>query len=98
MPTDVLEGRSRYTPHDPVDEGVEDRVSDKVEHPGAEQRNSEDKVDWRDKITENLDDRAASAFGKDPADFDAEDRKHLADEIASNFNQLDFNNNPGLKE
>ena len=98
MPTDVLEGRSRYTVHDPVDEGVEDRVSDKVEHPGAEQRNSEDKVDWRDKITENLDDRAASAFGKGPADFDAEDRKHLADEIASYFNQLDFNNNPALKE
>ena len=40
------------------------------------------------KITENLDGRAAAAFGKDPADFNAEDRKHLADEIASDFKNL----------
>ena len=98
MPTDVLEGRSRYTTDDHVDERVDERVADKVEHPGAEQRDAEDRVDWREKITENLDGRAAAAFGKDPADFDTEDRKHLAHEIASNFKNLDFNNNPEFKE
>ena len=95
MPTDVLEGRSRYTTDDNVNERVneqvDERVADKVEHPGAEQRNAEDKVDWREKITENLDGRAAAAFGKDPADFNAEDRKHLADEIASDFKNLVLN-------
>ncbi len=82
--------RTRHQDH--RDEDASESKQDN--YPGADQRDGQARNEFREKLLEKLDGRAAAVlkYQHDLAEYDAGDRKSVIDAYAESFNGVEFNN------